>query len=202
MFYLRRKCEINFLCGVELLLPVSNPVQSAFFRTFSNSQPRPPQTFNCPLTRALLTTATNIACWTVPSAAEFPIPRQRTIRGDTTTVFSFLWGSPDSYNTVNFYSGALGSGTLIASISGSALTHDTPGSGFDFVTFTATGGTIGSVVLEDAGSAAFEYADQTLGTNGAQTPLPAALPLFAGGLGLVALFSRRRKQNKSTGVAV
>jgi MYXO-CTERM domain-containing protein len=55
-------------------------------------------------------------------------------------------------------------------------------------------------VLEDAGSAAFEYADQTLGGNVTDTPLPAALPLFAGGLGLVALFSRRRKQNKSLAV--
>jgi hypothetical protein len=118
-----------------------------------------------------------------------------------TDVFSFLWGSPDSYNTVNFYSGVSGGGTLIASISGSALHDDTPGSGYDFVTFTASGGTIGSVILEDAGSAAFEYADQTLSGTTAETPIPAALPLFAGGLGLVALFSRRRKQNKASAVA-
>lgn len=29
------------------------------------------------------------------------------------------------------------------------------------------------------------------------TPLPAALPLFAGGLGMIGLFSRRRKQKKA-----
>jgi hypothetical protein len=121
--------------------------------------------------------------------------------GLNTSVFKFLWGSPDAYNTVNFYSGLNGTGGLIASITGSDLSDATPGSGYDFVTFTATGGTIGSVVLEDAGSAAFEYADQTLGGNLAGTPIPAALPLFAAGLGFLALFSRRRKQNKSPAAA-
>jgi hypothetical protein len=33
------------------------------------------------------------------------------------------------------------------------------------------------------------------------TPLPAALPLFAGGLGLIGFFSRRRKRDGSAGIA-
>jgi hypothetical protein len=39
--------------------------------------------------------------------------------------------------------------------------------------------------------------DDTVSATLAATPLPAALPLFAGGLGLVGMFSRRRKQKAS-----
>jgi MYXO-CTERM domain-containing protein len=34
-------------------------------------------------------------------------------------------------------------------------------------------------------------------TVGAETPLPASLPLFAGAVGLVALVARRRKQRQA-----
>lgn len=193
--------SISFAESNVLPSPVSNPAPTSSFGTFSDTE---------------TTSTTNVQLSPYQGTGDYgdqysvldgklgggiPDSTATYNQATGTDVFSFLWGSPDSYNTVNFYSGVSGGGTLIASISGSALHDDTPGSGYDFVTFTASGGTIGSVILEDAGSAAFEYADQTLSGMTAETPIPAALPLFAGGLGLVALFSRRRKQNKAGVVA-
>jgi hypothetical protein len=33
------------------------------------------------------------------------------------------------------------------------------------------------------------------------TPVPAALPLFAGGLGVIGMFARRRKQKNAAAIA-
>jgi hypothetical protein len=50
----------------------------------------------------------------------------------------------------------------------------------------------------DTGHATTDTIDSiTLPGNVAATPIPAALPLFAGGLGLLGMFSRRRKQKVS-----
>ena len=108
------------------------------------------------------------------------------------TSFSFLWGSPDSFNSVSFFSGLGGTGTLLGSFTGSDLTPSNPHTGFDLVTFLASGGFIGSVVLADSGQAAFEFANV-----GAQTPLPAALPLYAAGVGFMGLLGWRRKRKQS-----
>jgi hypothetical protein len=106
-----------------------------------------------------------------------------------------LWGSPDSYNTLSFYSGANGTGTLLFSITGSALGIQTYG--HDEVDFSMTGGTFGSVVLTTSENA-FEFADLQ---DGQATPLPAALPLFATGLGAMGLFGWRRKRKNAVAIA-
>lgn len=98
-----------------------------------------------------------------------------------------LWGSPDSYNTLSFYSSSDGSGTPIDTFTGSALTAATPGLGYDLVTFISAVG-FESVVLSST-NAAFEFADLQ-----ASAPLPAALPLFATGLGVMGYLARRRKK--------
>lgn len=108
-----------------------------------------------------------------------------------TDTFTLLWGSPDTYNIVQLYSGPNGTGTLEATYNGGNLTcyattcKDTL---YDLVTFTDVTEDIGSIVLTDTGQAAFEF-----GLN--PTPLPAALPLFASGLFLIGLFAWRRKRN-------
>lgn len=101
-----------------------------------------------------------------------------------------LWGSPDSYNTLNFWSGQGGTGTLLGSITGDKLAVQTYG--YDLVTFISALG-FESVVLSST-NAAFEFADLQ-----ASAPLPAALPLFATGLGVMGYLARRRK--KRTGGA-
>jgi hypothetical protein len=103
--------------------------------------------------------------------------------GPSSTGFSIFWGSPDAYNTVEFLDGS----TVEASFIGTNL-NPPAGSGAQLVTFAFNGLDITSVVLIDSGTAAFEY------SNVQFTPIPAALPLFAGGLGLMGLLGRRRKQ--------
>jgi hypothetical protein len=107
-------------------------------------------------------------------------------------VLSFLWGSPDAFNTVTFYTGPAGThgngtGTVIATFTGSDLSAIL-GEGYDLVTFDMTG--VGSVVFSDDGQSAFEYADVDIDP----TPLPAALPLFASSLILMGLFCRPKRR--------
>jgi hypothetical protein len=116
------------------------------------------------------------------------------------TSFSVLWGSPDSYNSIEFFSGLGGSG-LIGTYTGSDLSG-TPGTGFDLVSFLASDGTIGSVEFLDYGEAAFEYSNVNVsGSNSLPTPLPAALPLFAGGLAMFGLIGGRRKRKNAAALA-
>jgi hypothetical protein len=75
------------------------------------------------------------------------------------------------------------------SITGSSLGVQTYG--HDEVDFDMTGGTFQSVVLTSSGNA-FEFAN--LKDSPALTPLPAALPLFATGLGALGLLGWRRKR--------
>lgn len=120
------------------------------------------------------------------------------------STFTFLWGSPNSYNEVAFYTGPNGTGSVIDVVSGETTYYDgqnlacfssTCGQTlFDLVTFTVSSGTIGSVVLTDTGAAAFEYGVSA-------TPLPAAFPLFASGLGVMGLFGWRRKRKNSAALA-
>lgn len=102
------------------------------------------------------------------------------------TGFSIFWGSPDSYNSIEFFDG----GTLLDTVTGTDL-NPPAGSGHNLVDFSFNGQTVTSVVLADNGTQAFEYSDVSL------TPIPAALPLFMGGLGLIGLLTRRRKRQVS-----
>jgi hypothetical protein len=112
--------------------------------------------------------------------------------GKTASGISLLWGSPDSYNVIDFYSGLNGKGTLVDSITGSSLELQTYG--HDQVSIATAA--FESFVILSPGQNAFEYADLLLagGGNLQPTPLPAALPLFAGGLGFLGYFARKRRR--------
>ena len=106
--------------------------------------------------------------------------------------FSFLWGSPDTYNVVTFWSLANGTGSILGTFTGSNLTPPATGAGFDFITFGVDTGTIGSVVLNDTGQAAFEYA------NVSATPLPSTwLMLLSGFAGFGFLAYRGTKKSSA-----
>jgi hypothetical protein len=74
---------------------------------------------------------------------------------------TLLWGSPDPYNQIGFYTGPSGTGSLIDVIGGNTTNYN--GSNlacfastcsdtlFDLVIFAVSSGNIGAVVLTDAG---------------------------------------------------
>jgi hypothetical protein len=133
------------------------------------------------------------------------------------TTAQILWGSPDSYNFLAFYSSSnvlLGSFNLASLQQAPAACNNGSGSscpnadtGFDFVTFSSTT-PIAYAILTDpcapglgttcsnAGQQAFEYADfGQLGGGGIMTPIPAAAALILGGFGLIGLLTQRRKRS-------
>jgi hypothetical protein len=117
--------------------------------------------------------------------------------GSAATTLSFLWGSPDPYNSLSFYSGADGTG-LLATFTGNLLAGyaaHPDGKGHDFVSFLSSTPFL-SIVLT-SGQPAFEYASlMARGPDGEvpTVPVPPALILFASALvGLTALGRRRRK---------
>jgi len=112
------------------------------------------------------------------------------------TTFSFLWGSPDDYNFVRFYSGLNGTGDLISTFIGTdVVPPGTVGLGFNEVGFAASGGTFSSVVFSDSGRAAFEYSNVRV--NSVPGPIVGS---GLSGLGLVVAcgsligFARRRRR--------
>jgi len=110
---------------------------------------------------------------------------------------TFLWGSPDPYNSVTLFSGANGTGTQLGTFTGSDLACFASGAckdgGFDLVTFTALGGDIGSIVLSNNTTAAFEF-----NLDPAATPLPSAIYLFGSVLGGVFWVGRRKRSAVSS----
>jgi hypothetical protein len=109
---------------------------------------------------------------------------------------SILWGSPDTYNTLQFWSGLGGTGILLYTITGALLIQTF---GHDQVD-VSTASVFQSVVLTSELDA-FEFAGLSGGCTGGPcapvdnpVPLPGALPLFVGGLAALGLLTRRRKK--------
>jgi hypothetical protein len=109
----------------------------------------------------------------------------------TGNLLTLFWGSPDTYNTLTFWTGLNGTGES-DSILGSELGN--PQALGHHLVLILTDQVFRSVTITST-SPAFEYA------NFAVTPIPAALPLFATGLGLMGWLARRRKRAQVGGIA-
>ncbi len=107
---------------------------------------------------------------------------------------TLLWGSPDSYNHITFYTGLDATGASFT-ISGTKGPINIQTLGHDLITFIADGAfTFQSVVLSTDQNA-FEFADLfAFDPPPSETPVPAAFPLFATGLGAFGLLGWRRKR--------
>jgi hypothetical protein len=107
---------------------------------------------------------------------------------DPSNELTILWGSPDAYNTLSFFTGLNGSGVDLGDVIGTDLAIQT--FGHDLVDFSVSGATFSSVRMTSPLNA-FEFANLNASVV---TPLPATLPLLASGLaGIVALARRKRK---------
>ncbi len=114
--------------------------------------------------------------------------------GQALTNLSFYWGSIDSYNTVSFYSGTGGGGTLLGSFNGAQV----PGATADGaqgttannrrVFFNFGGDTAQSIVFNST-AIAFEVDDVAT----AAVPEPTVWATLIAGFGLVGLSMRRRR---------
>jgi hypothetical protein len=123
------------------------------------------------------------------------------------TTLDMLWGTPDSYNSLSFYTSNNGTGTAIQTFTGTQIAAllgvKTGVNGTSSIQFLSSVDFGSFVLLDNPGQAAFEYSVSSISGGGSTstTPLPAALPLFAGGLGLIGMLSRRRKQKGSAALA-
>ena len=131
--------------------------------------------------------------------------------------FTLLWGSPDPWNQVEFFSGQDGTGSSLGTFTSTDLDcyaglsgacHDRA---WDLVTFTASSGDIGSVVLSNADIIAFEFGilpgsttpppggttpppGGTTSPPVGTTPLPGAIYLFGSVLGGAFWLGRRKRR--------
>jgi hypothetical protein len=129
------------------------------------------------------------------------------IEGSVTVTFAtaqtslyILWGTVDSQtspdrNDVSINMGGTvinGAtiGTDVCSADSGACPYGFPSGSLDVYVLITGLPSFTTAVFTDDTTPSFEF---TLG-NVATTPLPAALPLFAGGLGVIGLLGRRRKQ--------
>jgi hypothetical protein len=111
-----------------------------------------------------------------------------------TNDLSLFWGSPDSYNTIKFYSGLNGTGSLLATLTGTTILND--GSGNDLANILL-GAAFDSVVLSTTQDS-FEFSDLTFSTA---TPLPSTWTMLLAGIVGLAFFAHYRGKQRRVAAA-
>jgi len=108
--------------------------------------------------------------------------------GTALTYVSFLWGSPDTYNTLTVFSnGGTTSQVFHAADFGFTTVGDQAFS--RYAQFTATAGSITGIRFDSAGTDAFEVSNFSV----TAVPEPETYALMLAGLGALGFIARRRK---------
>ena len=116
-------------------------------------------------------------------------PETLTLSADANQL-SLFWGSVDSYNVIEFLLG----GFLVDTVTGDDVFNPATGSQTDANTNRLVTITLASlfdqVIFYSNGQNAFEFDN----VSTSAIPIPAALPLFAGGVGLLGWLARRKRR--------
>jgi hypothetical protein len=169
-------------------------VASVYRSPFENANPGPNATYNSLNGGYYLTGAYNLPYTSVEGggSATYTFAKPETL-------LEVLWGSPDSYNTLTFYSGS----TLEGSITGSALDLSTYG--HDEVVLELSDGATFTSVTFSSTTNAFEFADLAVSPGGpdpkfsplAPTPLPSSWLLLLTALAGLGWMAHRRQRTAS-----
>lgn len=113
------------------------------------------------------------------------------------TGLSLVWGSPDTYNTIQFLLGG-SAGAVVASIDGTAVgALGFAGLGMNIIALSLTAGVFDTVRFISTGNNAFEFANAVATPNDTtpQIPLPAGLILLLSGLTGLGFLGRARAKS-------
>ena len=113
-------------------------------------------------------------------------PYTLTITFPSTTAFGLDFGTSDSGVTVSY---ALSNGDSVPT----TVTAQDFFTGLEFIGFASTD-PFDSITISFSDGSGWGVEDVVTATAVSATPLPAALPMFAGGLGMVGFLARRKKQ--------
>jgi hypothetical protein len=197
---------LAMVCGICV---AANEARADLFTIGEDNVTVPPSTFNLTPDGGFVANQVQIENVSVTNVFRSPFEGTgqygdpfTTIQANFSATYTFgspqaslqmLWGSPDTYNTIEFLNGA----TPVFTLTGAGLHPTTFGLGHDLVTFTDTTGSFTAVVLSSTQNA-FEFADLISTPVGSQgtTPLPGALPLYVAGVGIVGFVGWRRKRKQ------
>jgi hypothetical protein len=105
----------------------------------------------------------------------------------------FMWGSVDSYNSLEFYY----QGNWVDALHGDDAQLASVSNGLGFIVASIMAAGVFDEIRFMSGNNAFEYANLTVSA----VPLPAAFPLYGAGLAVLGFLGWRRRRKSAASVA-